>query len=653
MAIDLTKSPLTEEEKREKPKLDFTPKEITYMGNLQKRLTLAKNQRDTTHDFFDGMTYIQRCEQNRQLANARIRPKSNKNETAFTTGTARQKLMSLLAAINNLNLKADITAFDENDKMISDLGEGMEDIIEKTEEIDGDEEKRLQRQYTLNSQGEVFVEEVWSEKFKTDKDIPKFDGKFKGVKWNSRLKKVFAKASRNVIRNEKVYLGDITEPDIKKQPFLFTLEITPYETAKSVYGKWENWKHVSENVVHAAQTQDHETTMYNPYWTLTTASRGRVEVIKYQDPINNEFQIILNGIPMLPIGFPLPWKHDGVNLVHQILELIDSHFAYGKSLMQRVKTSAALEDEFWRLVLLKGHTSLRPPMANMTGRVLSSKILMPGRMNIGVDPSKLKPLIESEGPTISEFNILKMLRDNIDEHSVSPTFQGQTPERKATATEIIEVQKQAQLMLGLTVFACAMLEKKLAELRIFTILEKWFDPVDTRLDEIKGGLKDIYRRSTLSKPIEGEGMGQQIVEVVPNAEAIPSPFMQLKEEEQISKETGIPTRILRMNKEQIMKTKLIWRITVNPTPKKTSNLQKLMFREMIDAFSFSPNLSLDWAEEKAALVWGENPSKVFKKENVVAGGIVPPSGATPLGREATKVNRTPNATPNAMANEAA
>ncbi len=155
MAIDLTKSPLEEVNRVEPPKLELNPEQEIYMGNLRRRLTRAKDRRDTTHDFFDGMSYIQRCEQNRKIANSWIRPKENKQDTAFTTGTARDKLQALLSAINNMNLKVDITAFDEDNAVLSDLGEGMEDIIDKTEEMDLDEEKRLWRQFTLVTQGSL------------------------------------------------------------------------------------------------------------------------------------------------------------------------------------------------------------------------------------------------------------------------------------------------------------------------------------------------------------------------------------------------------------------------------------------------------------------------------------------------------------------
>lgn len=640
----------------EKPEEIFDPiklrdEEINYMSGLKRRLTDSKNRRDRESDFFDGMDYQSRCEQNRKLAATYIKPKKNKNETQFSTGTARQKLMALLAHLQNLNLLPDITARDKDNMLVSKWGNAMEDLVKVTEDIDGDDEKKIWRWYNLLVQGETFVEEVWEDIFAADKSIPKFDGKFKGVEWTTRLKKLDSKATRNIIRNEKVYLGDITQPDFKKQPYVFTVDVMSYSRAKAVFGEWENWKHVPKELKNLTPETEENTKAYTPYWQLTETKKGFVEIVRYQDQYANEFQIVLNGVPMLPIGFPLPWKHGGYNLSQQILEPVDSHFAYGKSLMQRLKQSQALEDEFWKLVLLKGHQSAVPPMANMTGRVLSSRVLLPGTFNYGIDPERLKPLIDSKGPNQAEFAILQLLRENIDEHSVNPTFTGQSPSREATATEVLETQRQAQAVLNLTVFACASLEKKLTDLRINTVLEKWFEPIGNSLDEVRGGIKKLFRSATVETQIPGEGSGQRIIEMVEKNEQIPSPFQQLVEEENISRTTGIPTRKIILSKEEIRKSKLLWKTNINPQPRNSTNLQRLMFREELLAMrEASPNVSMKWAEERAATVWGEDPAKVFNPREAIP-QEPRQSGTTPLEGIAGKINKTN--TPNSVTAQAA
>jgi hypothetical protein len=358
-----------------------------------------------------------------------------------------------------------------------------------------------------------------------------------------------------------------------------------------------------------------------------------VEIIRYQSKPDNELQILLNGVPMLPIGYPLSEiSPDGeYMLIKQVFSLIDEHFTYGKSLLQLLKSAQGLEDEFWRLAFLKGQQSFLPPMINNTGRILSSKIFMPGTFTNNIPEGKLKAIIEqNQGITNGEIAVLKMLRDNIEEQSTAPQISGQQPEGDPTATEVNRLQAQAEKMLGLTVMSAALLEKKVAEISIPILLKNWFDPVDETIDKVKQGLIGVYRTLNVEKPVDGQGMGQEIVEVAPGS-AMPRPYDVFMEEKRIKKETGIPARKIYLNRDHMIASKYLWRVSVIPQPKKTSNLQKLMFRDKAMVYAQSPNFSMDWFEENAAMVWGDNPQKVFKRQpqQTQAGGIAMPMGAKP------------------------
>jgi hypothetical protein len=608
---------------------NYEDSEIQYLGALKGRLKRAMEDRDQPHEFFDGMTYVERCAQNRRLANTYIKPKANKQETNFSTGSAHQKFVALVAGVFNNNFEPDITAFNEDDLAIGELGEAMEDILLKTEELDMDEEKKLRRQWVMFEQGEVFVEELVVDSVHLEKEIKgKFDGKFRGVEWTKKLKKSLPKFTRNVIRNEKVYLGNIHEFDIENQPFLFTVEVKPYEEVKDMYGEFEMFKYVSKDLTEFMNTASATSSTYFPFWSLTSVKKGYVEILKYQNKGAKEFQCILNGVPMFPIGFPMPWKHGEYNLVKQVSEMIDEHFAYGKSVLQRLKTSQALEDEFWRLAILKGQQGAVPPMINNTGRVLSSRIFLPGTITNNIPEGKLKRVLEdTKGIENSEIAILQMFRDNINENSTSEVGQGQAPKGNPTATQIDAQMMAAEKLMGLSSFAGAMLEKKLSTLRLYNVLEKWFDPTGTKVDDVRR-LVNKYRSISVEKSIDGQGVGQEIVQVTDEANMPRHSVEVLTESNELTKKTGIPTTKIYLNRDAILSGKYLWRITVIPQPKKTSNLQKIMFRNMLNDFLFSPNVNLEFLEDEVAKAWGKNPSKAFKRmAGMPAQGIVPPGGS--------------------------
>lgn len=632
------KSAVLEDQKEEMlPVLNYTPDEVVYLSGFQGRLEIARDQRDIAHDEYDGMDYVTRYEDEERLANSFIPPKQNKSDTNFISGTIRQKMLALLSAVNALNLEPDYSAFDKNNVLIDELGNAMNTIRAKADEIDEDEEKKIIRQMELLKHGTVFVEEAWKVEYRKAKKLnKKFDGSVSGVNWQTRLEKVYENPCRTVLDGRSVYKGDIRQPFISLQPYVFTIDDTSWEQAKAIYGNWERWKYVGKKLKPLNKEAEAGSGMAFGNWRLLKSTQeNRVEIIKYQDKWSNEFQILLNGIPMLPIGFPMPWQYGEYNIAQQNLEFIHPHFGYGRSFVSRLKVQATLLDEMLRLAILKTQKSFMPPRANNTGRVLSKNIFMPGTVTMGLNPAQVQVLSEKDGEGLlkGELECLRLLSENIDNNSVNPTFAGQKTQGNPTATEVLELQRQAKMVLGLTVFAAAMLEKKLGHLRLFNLLENWFNPIDTELDAARGLIKNRYRVANVSKNIEGRGMGSTMVIPTDDGQMFPA-----TEEEQMAmskdiyddeEKSSTPIKKLYLNRKELQTVKLTWKTTVNPTETGGSERSKLLFERMLQSAS---NLGLQANPEQLAQrfaeTWQENP-KLFAlpagmpPESVVAAGINP------------------------------
>lgn len=604
-------SPLLNAEEKKIPEPKYSDDERTYIGNLRKRLQSARTQRDRTHDEFDGMTYLQYCESNRKGANTYIEPKKNKSDTNFSSGTIRQKIMTYLAAITALDLSPDIQAFDAQNNVVSKLGEAMEDILFEVGERDGDEEKKLLRQYTLLEQGTVFVEEAWEEKFRLRKSVTgKFNGQLDSIKWNAQMKKEYDGCTRRVLLNENVYLGDIRQFDMKKQPFLFYVEVRPYAEVEAMYGTWERWKDVPKHCIHLPETTETQG-MYTPRHFFDTTEKEEVEIIKYQNKWDDEYAILINGVLMTPVGMPLSLvtpKGD-YNIEKQVNEVISPFFAYGKSMVSRMKNQVAILDEMLRMAVLKTQKSFAPPMVNNTGRVLSSRIFAPGTVTTGIDKDKIGPLDPNaravEG---GEFNMISELMKQIDRNSVDPTTSGNQPQGTPTATQILEVQRQAKIMIGLTVLVCSLLEEKLAWLRLENVLTNWMEATGKEFNEYTNSFIETYRSINREKMISGAGIGRQLVKLTKN---IPSEIEQYNQEEALSSPNN-PVRITYLNPDEICTSRYMWFINVVPKEKKTDALNKVMFDEMMTkALTYFPNSNLDFFQERFAEIWEQNPSKMF------------------------------------------
>jgi hypothetical protein len=614
---------LAEEVKKEqedKEVIEYTDEQKSYLSLLMVELEGTRTIYQSHHTEFNDKTYYQYHEDNEKIANTYIEPVKNTGDPIVASGTVETKLDALLSAINNLNLDEEVVAYDENDEKINTLGIALKDIIDLTEELDGeggDEEKKMQRQRELHKQGTVFVQEDWVCKYETKKKLTKkYNGEFKNWdNWTEKLEKVFEGCQRTVLYGPSVYLGDITAYYMDAQPYIFTSEVVSYEEAKRIYQKFENWKYVKKGGLTLNEG------MYNNKWRFFSKLKNEeVEIIKYQNAPRDEFQVIINGVLMMPIGYPLSAVSPGgkYNITKQIAKAINNQFAYGKGFVSYggVKYLSALFDEMLRLVVLKTRKSFQPPYVNTTNRVISARVLSPGKISMGIPADALKAIgQEGTGVNAAEFNAIQFLSDGIDKNTISPTFMGQQGKGNATATEIMELQRQAKMVLGLMVLTTSLLEKKLGYARLFNILQNWFEPIGTTVDDARSVIKNKYRKSTRETNIEGEGKGERMV--VPTDEEMPRPEMIREMEMSMEKQKGYPVRMMFLSAEDLKKAKLKWYIRIVPAPDKSSATEKLMFREYLaDVMSlanFGSAPNVESLEEDLARNWNKSKSKVFSK----------------------------------------
>ncbi len=597
---------------------DYSDEEIKYINKLQSRLEDARTLRDSKHDEFDGMSFVEHWQLEEKLANTFIEPKQNKSDTNFQSGTMRDKIFEFLSNLVNLDLSPDIHAFDSNEMEITRLGQAMEKIIDKTHELDGDDEKKLLRWYELLKHGYVFIEEIWEEKHTyTAKWIKKFEGKIKNVQFKKTLKLLYARPVRTILSGINVYLGDITKYNISEQPFIFTIKYPSYSEAESKYGAkdengkdiWERWQYVTKDRQEIAPNTL-PSIVYNT-WRLTETMKDSVEEIHYQDKFGNDYAILLNGVLMTPIGMPFPWGWQDYNITQQNLEPIHSYFAYGKSLVSRKRTGIQILDEFLRMGVLKTQKSFAPPRGNLTGRVVSSRVFMPGVITHGLNPAEIPPLDAKEvsGITNSELAMIQELKKNIDSGAMSNPITGVGQQK--TATEVLDLQRQAKISLGLIMFSISLLEWKLSWLRLFNILEKWFEPIDSVLDEARNELQNRYRTLNTQSVIENKGVGRSVI--YPTDKEF-SPDQVSDEEQRLSKQYNQPFQITVINPEILKQAKVTWQITITPKEKKTSEISKLMFRAMMqDIQLFGQSINFGYLQEKFATVWDEDSNKLFTK----------------------------------------
>jgi hypothetical protein len=250
---------------------------------------------------------------------------------------------------------------------------------------------------------------------------------------------------------------------------------------------------------------------------------------------------------------------------------------------------------------------------------------------MGIDAGALQPIgQEGQGVISSEFSMYQLLQENLDENTVSKQFTGQQGKAGMTATETNVLQSQAQKVLSLTLFSAMMLEQKCGYLRLWNVLENYFEPHDTRFSKAQQKIENVFKVTTRRDVDLGGDEGRGMRQVIPMDGDLPDP-RQVRNEElfegtplpmpgvapKTRQELGLPPlKRIYLNPERLKNAKLYWYIDVDTKEKETSNTEKMMFREeladiaMLMRMGAQPNVEA--LQSQYALVWNRPKDKLFK-----------------------------------------
>ena len=536
------------------------------------RIKRAVDQRGAKHEFFDGLDYYSDYILNQQARNTYLRPKLNDDEVRVNTGTTEKKLEAVLNEVLSMNFQHEIRAFDQEDKEVVELGNDLGDAVTRTNRLEnnatGDNQFWVEAYTELLTQRAVFI---W------EKCVPQVvRDKRKGGKVT---KYEIKRAEKHLVSGLKVYLEDMTIPAYKidTQPGIFVVERMTHKEASTIYSKFPNWKYVRKGMSGQGQYTD-----YFEY-RATVLQEEEVEIIHCMDYPNDEYQVIINGVDMLPVGTKLPREHEGYPIRMHVLKSMSPEFAYGKPLTASAKTLQALENETIRNMIRKFRQGIEPPTGVRKGKVFSKDIWAAGSLVQGATKEDFSKLIDHDGLTSSEYQFMEMVRRMTEEFvGASNVMQGLPSDKKITATEVIQIQKQAIKMLGLVVLAVMRMHSDMALMRVYTILEEYTKPVNVQFDPTKNVIERVYRKFSVPNTVLDNGkLGKKIIQFTDRDLTREEKQSVYEEEERLAVE-GENVRFSFINVETLRSIPLYFYATASPKEREGSALDRVMFQDTLN-----------------------------------------------------------------------
>jgi len=618
----------------------YTAEELKDRGELIRLMCLARDNREAPHPEFDDMTYSQYYDSNKRADMSYIPPKKNKADKRIVTGYTREKDTTLLSALLGYNFQPDVTVYNNTELIIAELGNNMEDVVKKTREVEDWNTKRSLVYRELIAQGDVFLEEMWECKYIPDVTNTgdwKPGMKIKDAKFEE--KPVQRKTERCAVRlhqGKNVYLGDFWLDDYSEQGLIFTYEVMSRERAYSVYGKWDRWENVPQQVDNTILLENTGET-YNT-WSLQAVQNNQIGVLKIQRPFANNYQIMLNGVMMLPCDYPLSAisPDGGTTIKHAGLERING-CAYSKGQPAKTKVDQAVHDTFLRLMILREEQAGAPPMGYKGKRVLGSDIYTPGKITNNMREGDLFPILPpSTGLGTADFSMYQLIKEMIDGKSISPTFSGERPSGQVTLGQL-QLEKQQQLMkLGVNFDAIKNLERTLVWGRIGNIIMNYAKPTDNKVNDSNPEakvLENIYRTFSVETTIANGQAGIKQFEFTDKA--FPSVEDQQVEEKQLGEYYGKPVQKVYFNGPAFVNLlKYRWVVNIVATQDDSDDLEREQFvgfiREAKEIFG-PDSVNDSYAKEKYAIKIKEDPTKFFipqeqLEQSRMAGGQVDATG---------------------------
>jgi hypothetical protein len=569
---------------QKKEEFDDPSKKMLYLDEdaeqqrqfIISRINSAKSQRDQRFREFNGLNFDTDDQTSRDIRNSYIRPKLNDDEVRINTGMVEKKMMSVVNEILNLNMQPEIQVFDENDKPLQELGEVFQNLVKRTNEQEDEEDIKFPILWDLATRRGVFVEEYQEEKWCVDKRKKKYDLEKGEIEYEKKEYKV-SRPKKRPLDLRTILVGDIHIPNYRynEQPYIVKYDRKNWRNAEQIFGKFKNWKYVRQG----SPLGDFAWFGGQFDFRLYPVGEDEVEILYYYSYPDDEYQIICNGVPMLPPGTPLPYEFEGYGIQMFVFRQLEE-LAYGQLFTVNAKILASLHDEMIRLIIRKWRQAIEPPTVIKGSKVLSRDIWTAGATASGISKDDITKLIDNTGVTQSEMAVLDLVGQKIEEEiGVSKLFQGMT-DKKMTATQTIEQMKQAIKAIGLLVVSWMKVIRVMTYLRIYNIIENNSDPVDIKYEN--GEVEKIFKNFTVDKTrLEDNTNGSMVIEFG-EEDMTPEEEEMLYQVEENERKKGNYIRFKRINVDKLRQFRLHWYVTVTPQERESTALQKIMFNDQLN-----------------------------------------------------------------------
>ena len=597
------------------------------------------------------MSFLQWYDKAKRADDQYVAPRKNAQDTSINTGTIRDKDTSLVEYAAKYTFEPIAQVFDEDDNMYEDLADAGEDLVRKSLTLEQFQAKAKLIYRSMITFGVAMVEDQWVERWTTEKTFGKSSLPTGSAQqtWTERKVKQYDGCQAKLWDLRKIYFGDIRKFFLngpQGQPYMFTVEYESYDVVKTWFGDWDRFIYVPTYVNYTPELATPST--FTSGWTLRPITNNYVEIVRYYDPIANEYALTLNGVDMLPImdktitenglqktivsGFPLTQISPSGSIPFAKYDFEPMHdFAYSKGQPSKMRVMADVENMWIKLLIGMMKQKAKPTMGNKSGRNFGDEVTDPGTIINEIREGDLFPVLPNfQGASAQDFSFYTLIKKELDKNSVESSFQGIDNTQQAdTATGEMNSMKAQSLKVAALFDGIVFGNQQLFWLRTYNIARNWTKPIDSQIDTLTQKIQMKYR--TISMPTETSGGNTATKKIIfskntpkrPKGKATLDDSMDVHQKEiDYAKENGgKEIRLVTIHPELFAEMNLMWFYTCVPIAGDNDPMGYMLFTKKIqDAIAmFGPDsMNVKKLKHRFAAVSGEDFDTFFLNEQDLA-----------------------------------
>jgi hypothetical protein len=487
----------------------------------------------------------------------------------------RNKIITIAAHITAAVIFPLIYAQNENDEEDRDAAAVMRDIMEWCNEQADYDKTFMSSVIAALVNPAAFIYTEYAERFRFERKPGQKDSDVKRV-----LDEMSSGIRDFIVPCDEVWIRDIYEPDIQKQPVLMWRRVIDYSQAKKKYQGNEQFDNYVRPGLQLLMGDD---ALFYQTYDKTQLDTLVEEIIAWY-PSDDLMLTLVNGVLISDPNTPNPRKDKKIPFVKMGYELIDEgRFFYYKSLAFKLAPDEEVVNTAYRMVADGTYLSVMPPSVVFGNEMIDNSVIVPGvitTIDNSTNPNASFQTLNTNNNLTAGYNLIEKVEASMSESSSDVLQSGQAPAGDTTAFEVSRLEQNARVMLGLFGKMVGFAVRDWGRLRISDICQ--YMTVGEATQTLNGATAMKFRNFLIpDKKQDGKSISHKIEfdMELPN-EVTEDELMGLSRETQKrEKKVDNNMKLFRVNPELFRKLNFMVKVKAEALMPKSDALEKAMMLE--------------------------------------------------------------------------